>query len=53
MAFSILIVKTSAIGDVIQTFPVLEYLRQKFPAPQIDWVAEQEIAPFFFSLILK
>lgn len=45
MAFSILIVKTSAIGDVIQTFPVLEYLRQRFPAAQIDWVAEKEIVP--------
>jgi heptosyltransferase I len=42
---SILIIKTSAIGDVIQTFPVLEYLRQKFPKAHIDWVAEQGIAP--------
>lgn len=42
---SILIVKTSAIGDVIQTFPVLEYLRSKFPNSRIDWVVEKEIAP--------
>ncbi len=42
---SILIVKTSAIGDVIQTFPILDYLRQKFPEAQIDWVAEQGIVP--------
>jgi len=42
---SILIIKTSAIGDVIQTFPVLEYLRSKFSDSQIDWVAEQGIAP--------
>ena len=42
---SILIVKTSAIGDVIQTFPVLEYLRTKFPKARIDWVVEQGIAP--------
>ncbi len=42
---SILIVKTSAIGDVIQTFPVLEYLRSKFPKSRIDWVVEKEIAP--------
>ncbi len=39
------IVKTSAIGDVIQTFPVLEYLRKKFPDAQIDWVVEEGIAP--------
>jgi heptosyltransferase I len=45
MTFSILIIKTSAIGDVIQTFPVLEYLRLRFPDAQIDWVVEQEIAP--------
>jgi heptosyltransferase I len=42
---SILIIKTSAIGDVIQTFPVLEYLRRKFPDARIDWVVEQGIAP--------
>jgi len=42
---SILLVKTSAIGDVIQTFPVLEYLRQKYPEAQIDWVVEQASAP--------
>jgi heptosyltransferase I len=41
---SILIVKTSAIGDVIQTFPVVDYLRQKFPEARIDWVVEQGIA---------
>jgi heptosyltransferase-1 len=45
MCSSILLIKTSAIGDVIQTFPVLEYLRAKFPLAQIDWVAEQGIAP--------
>lgn len=46
---SILIVKTSAIGDVIQTFPVLEYLRQKFPDARIDWVVEEGIAPLLRS----
>jgi heptosyltransferase I len=43
--FSILIIKTSSIGDVIQTFPVLEYLRKKHPHAHIDWVVEQGIAP--------
>lgn len=38
---SFLIVKTSAIGDVIQTFPVLEYLRERFPDSRIDWVVEK------------
>lgn len=43
--YRILLVKTSAIGDVIQTFPVLEYLRKKFPEAKIDWVVEKGIAP--------
>lgn len=38
---SILIVKTSSIGDVIQTFPVLDYLRLKYPSARIDWVVEK------------
>jgi heptosyltransferase I len=46
---SILIVKTSAIGDVIQTFPVLEYLRTQFPEATIDWVVEERIAPLLKS----
>ncbi len=36
----ILIVKTSALGDIIHTFPVLSYLRKRFPDAQIDWVVE-------------
>ncbi|MBI2743122.1 MAG: glycosyltransferase family 9 protein [Chlamydiales bacterium] len=41
---SILIVKTSSIGDVIHTFDVLAYLRSKFPAARIDWVVEKSCA---------
>ncbi|MCX6989457.1 MAG: hypothetical protein NTX49_00070, partial [Chlamydiae bacterium] len=44
-SISILIVKSSAIGDVIQAFQALEYLRRKFPHARIDWVVEVEIAP--------
>jgi heptosyltransferase-1 len=40
---SILIVKTSALGDIVHTYPVVDYLRKKFPKAQIDWVVE---APF-------
>jgi heptosyltransferase-1 len=36
----ILIVKTSAIGDVIQTLPVIDDLKKRFPRAQIDWVVE-------------
>jgi heptosyltransferase-1 len=40
----ILIVKTSALGDLIHTFPVLSYLRNRFPFAQIDWVVEASFA---------
>jgi heptosyltransferase-1 len=41
----ILIVKTSSLGDIIQSFHGLNYLKQKFPSVQIDWVVEEAIAP--------
>lgn len=39
---SILIVKLSAIGDVVQTLPVAEALRKHFPRARIDWLVEEE-----------
>lgn len=39
-----LIVKTSSIGDVIQTFPVVDALKARFPECQIDWVVEKASA---------
>lgn len=39
---TILIVKLSAIGDVIQTLPMAEALRKQFPHAQIDWLVEEE-----------
>jgi heptosyltransferase-1 len=41
----ILIVKMSSLGDVIQTIPVVQDLRQQFPAAQIDWMVEEAFAP--------
>lgn len=41
---SILIVKLSAIGDVVHTLPLLEVLRNNFPEARIDWVVEEEAA---------
>ncbi|MCX5906622.1 MAG: lipopolysaccharide heptosyltransferase I [Deltaproteobacteria bacterium] len=38
----ILIVKLSAIGDVIQTLPMVEALKEHFPDARIDWVVEEE-----------
>jgi heptosyltransferase-1 len=37
----ILIIKTSSLGDIIHTFPVLAYLKARFPDCQIDWVVEK------------
>jgi len=37
---AILIVKTSSLGDIIQSFPVLDYLRARFPPVVIDWVVK-------------
>ena len=38
----ILIVKLSAIGDVVQTLPMLEALRSHNPQAHIDWLVEEE-----------
>ena len=40
----ILIVKMSALGDLIHAFPVLQYLKQTIPKCEIDWVVEQPFA---------
>jgi heptosyltransferase-1 len=38
---SILIIKLSAIGDVVHTLPFLEVIRANFPNARIDWVVEE------------
>lgn len=38
----ILIVKLSALGDIIHALPVLDYLRQAAPGAEIDWVVEEQ-----------
>src|SRR5579872_124123 len=39
---NILIVRTSSLGDIIQTFAVLDYLRIRFPDAEIDWAVEEK-----------
>jgi len=39
---NILIVKTSAIGDVTHTLPSLNSIRQEFPKAHITWLIEEE-----------
>jgi heptosyltransferase-1 len=38
----ILIIKLSAIGDVVHSLPVLEVLRERFPLARIDWLVEED-----------
>ncbi|HYA87251.1 MAG TPA: lipopolysaccharide heptosyltransferase II [Nitrospirota bacterium] len=40
----ILIIKLSAIGDVVQTLPALEAIKKKFPDSEITWVVEESAA---------
>jgi heptosyltransferase-1 len=42
---NILIVKMSSLGDVIQTIPVVQDLRNQFPTANIDWMVEEAFAP--------
>jgi heptosyltransferase-1 len=46
---SILIVKLSAIGDVIQTLPMMEALKDQYPQAQIDWVVEEGASELLFG----
>ncbi len=41
----ILIIKLSAIGDVIQTLPALNALRRHYPGARITWLSEAAAAP--------
>lgn len=41
----ILIVRTSALGDVVHALPVLVALRRHLPGARIAWVAEEGMAP--------
>jgi len=38
----VLIVKTSALGDIVNSLPVLDYLHQAVPGVLIDWVVEEQ-----------
>ncbi|MDQ1333582.1 MAG: Lipopolysaccharide heptosyltransferase [Thermodesulfobacteriota bacterium] len=46
---NILIVKLSAIGDVVHALPFLEALRKKFRGARIDWVVEEDSSQILFG----
>jgi heptosyltransferase-1 len=41
----VLIVKTSALGDVVHALPVLAWLKSADPLMEIDWLVEEGFAP--------
>jgi len=41
---NILIVKLSALGDVVHSLPVIDYLKAMAPEAQVDWVVEQRFS---------
>ncbi len=41
---TILLVKTSSLGDVVHNLPVVSDLRRQFPCAQIDWLVEEGFA---------
>ena len=40
----ILLIKLSAVGDVVHTFPVLNKLKRRYPAARLDWLVAAPIA---------
>lgn len=49
----ICIVKPSALGDIVQTLPVLSMLRQRFPHAHVAWVIIWRDRKRRLSLMLK
>lgn len=41
----ILLIRTSALGDVVHCLPVLTALRRRFPDARLGWVVEEAMAP--------
>jgi len=41
----ILVIRTSALGDIVHSLPVLRALRRQLPAARIGWVVEAHFAP--------
>jgi heptosyltransferase-1 len=41
----ILLIRTSALGDIVHCLPVLTALRRRFPAARLGWIVEEVFAP--------
>ena len=44
-----LIVRTSALGDVVHTFPVVEYLKLRQHVDHVGWVVEKKASPLVYA----
>lgn len=45
MTTKVLIVKTSALGDLVHVFPAIKAIKRHLPDAEIDWVAERAASP--------
>lgn len=45
----ILIVKSSALGDIVHAFPAVGFIKEQFPCASIDWVVEKPFASLVAS----
>ncbi|MEM1282138.1 MAG: lipopolysaccharide heptosyltransferase I [Chlamydiota bacterium] len=45
----VLIIKTSSLGDIIHTFPVVDFIRHHFPESQLDWIVEKPYSALLLS----
>jgi lipopolysaccharide heptosyltransferase I len=41
----VLIVRLSALGDIVHALPVLAAIRRQYPGSQVDWLVEEAYAP--------
>ena len=48
----IALIKPSALGDVVQTLPVLAALRERFPNAKISWIVNKAYAPLLQPISL-
>jgi heptosyltransferase-1 len=48
----VLIIKTSALGDIIHALPVLDYLHQVVPGVTVDWAVEEQFVDLLSGNLL-
>ena len=41
----IAIVRLSALGDIVNSAVVLQFIKEKFPNASIEWIIEESFAP--------